>query len=144
LVALAVAVIAATVAIAAWVRPSFWHSSSDHQSAQAKVDVCAAWAPVGKSVWVGTTNPRPDDPVAQDAVAASVRLAMIGGGSFLKEAPAVEPATPTDLTKVVISVANTLQWMGVNYLAGNQSHAVLDPLKGKLDSEGPEIDELCK
>jgi hypothetical protein len=142
-VALAIAMIAVAVAIAAWVRPSFWHSFSDEQSAQAKVTVCAAWAPVRKSVWVGTPNPRPGDPVAADAVAANVRLAMLGGGSFLKETLAAEPAAATDLAKAVNSVAITLEWMGINYLAGNQSHGVLDPLKDKLDSEGAEIDKLC-
>ena len=89
-------------------------------------------------------NPRPGDPVAADAQAANVRLAMIGGGSFLKETVDAEPATPADLAKAVTSVATTLQWMGVNYLAGNQSHAVLDPLKNKLDSTGADIQKLCK
>lgn len=143
-VALAVAVIAAALAIVAWVRPGAGHSFNDEQSTQAKSVVCAAWAPVHKTIWQGIPNPRPGDPVAADAQAANVRLAMLGGGSFLKETLASEPATPTDLANAIEGVANTLQWMGVDYLAGNQSHAVLDPLKSKLDSTGAEIEKLCK
>lgn len=143
-VALAIAVIATAVAIAAWVRPGASQSFSDQQSAQAKNDVCTAWVPVRRSVWEVTPNPRPNDPVAQDAVAANVRLAMIGGGSFLKEIVAAEPATPADLAKAVNSVANTLQWMGVYYLARLDTQAVIDPLKQKLDSEGVDLDKLCK
>jgi len=143
-VALAVAVIAVAVAIVPWVHPGSFHSFSDQQSAQAKANVCAAWAPVRRSVWVGTPNPRPGDPVAQDAVAANVRLAMLGGGSFLKEIVDAEPAAPADLANAVKSVANTLEWMGVYYLARLDTHGVIDPLRQKLDSEGAAIDKLCK
>jgi hypothetical protein len=143
-VGLAIAVIAAALAVVAWVRPSEPHSFSNQQSAQAKLDVCAAWAPVRKSVWVGTPNPRPGDPVAADAVAANVRLAMLGGGSFLRQVLAEKPATDPDLAKAVSSVTATLEWMGINYLAGNQGHEVIDPLKDKLDSGGAEVDKLCR
>ncbi|WP_343576426.1 hypothetical protein [Mycobacterium sp.] len=142
--ALVIAVIATAVAIAAWLHPGVSRSFSDKQSAQAKTIVCSAWAPIRKSVWNGTPNPRPDDPVAQLSVAANVRLAMLGGGSYLKETLAAEPATPPDLAKAVASVANTLQLMGVNYLAMTASPAVIDPLHHDLDTEGVEIGRLCK
>ena len=92
-VAIAIAVIATAVAIAAWLRPGASHSYSDQESAQAKANVCSAWAPVHQAVWAGTPNPHPGDPVAQLSVAANVRLAMLGGGSYLKETLAAEPAT---------------------------------------------------
>ena len=142
--ALVIAVIAAALAIAAWVRPGASHSFSDQQSAQAKANVCSAWAPVRKSVWEGTPNPRPGDPVAADVVAANVRLAMLGGGSYLKETLAAEPAAPADLAKAVNSVANTLQRMGINYLARTATPAVIAPLTRDLNSEGAQIDGLCK
>jgi hypothetical protein len=141
--ALAIALIAVVVAVVAWLRPMRAQSYSAEQSAQAKKNVCAAWAPVRKSVWVGTPNPRPGDPVAQDAVAANVRLAMIGGGSFLKETVASEPATPDNLAKAIDSVAHTLQWMGVYYLARMDTQDVIGPLKHDLDSEGVVVDKLC-
>jgi len=142
--ALAIALIAVVVAVAAWLRPAASHSFSDQESAQAKANVCSAWAPVRKSVWVGTPNPHPGDPVAQLAVAANVRLAMLGGGSYLRETLAAEPAAPADLAKAVTSVANTLERMGVTYLARTGTPAVIGPLKHDLDSEGAQIDKLCK
>lgn len=142
--ALAIAVIAAAAAIAAWVHLGTSQSFSAQQSAQAKTNVCSAWAPVRKSVWVGTPNPHPGDPVAQLSVAANVRLAMLGGGSYLKETLAAEPAAPADLANAVNSVANTLQRMGVNYLARNESPAVIGPLRHDLDTQGAEVDKLCK
>jgi hypothetical protein len=144
LAALLIAVIAAAVAVVAWLRPGQSHSYSAEQSAEAKRNVCAAWVPIRKSVWEVTPNPRPGDPVALDAVAANVRLAMIGGGSFLKETVASEPATPGDLAKAVNSVAQTLQWMGVYYLARIDTQTVIGPLKHNLDSQGAVVDKLCK
>jgi hypothetical protein len=143
LAALILAVVAVAVSTLAWLRPTHAHSYSAQQSAQAKKNVCAAWAPVRRSVWVGTPNPRPGDPVAQDAVAANVRLAMIGGGSFLKETVASEPATPDDLAKAIDAVAHTFQWMGVYYLARIDTQDVIGPLKHDLDSEGVVVDKLC-
>jgi hypothetical protein len=143
LVALAIAVIATGLAIAAWVRPWEWHSSSDRQSAQAKANVCSAWAPVRTAVWVGTPNPLPGDPIAQLSVAANVRLAMLGGGAYLRDTLAAEPATPADLAKAVNSAANTLEKMGINYLA-RANETVIDPLMRDLNVKGAQIDKLCK
>jgi hypothetical protein len=73
-------------------------------------------------------------------VASRGMLAMLVGGSFLKETMATEPAVANNLAKAVNSVAITLEWMGIIYLAGNQTHGVIDPLKDK----GAEIDKLCE
>ena len=142
--ALAVAVIAAAAAIAAWLHPAGSHSYSDQQSAQAKANVCAAFQPVHQAVWTGTPNPHPGDPVAQLAVAANVRLAMLGGGSYLRETLAAEPATPADLAKAVTSMATTLQKMGINTLARTGNQAVQAQLKHDLDTEGAQVAGLCK
>ena len=141
--ALVIAVIGTAVAIVV-PRVHLGASYSDEQTAQAKAAVCSAWAPVRKSVWLGTPNPRRGDPVAQLAVAANVRLAELGGGSYLKETLAEQPATPADLAKAVTAVANTLQKMGVIYLARNDSPALIGPLHNALDTEGAEVGKLCK
>jgi hypothetical protein len=142
--ALAIAVVAAVAAIAAWIHPGGSHSYSDQQSAQAKTNVCAAARPVHQAVWVGTPNPHPGDPVAQLAVAANVRLAMLGGGAYLRETLAAEPATPADLAKAVTSMATTLQQMGINYLARTGDKNVMASLKHDLDTEGAQVAGLCK
>jgi hypothetical protein len=105
-VALAIAVFAVAAAVAAWLVPVPKHVSAE-QSTQAKTKVCYTYGTVRNAVSEGTPNPHPGDPVAQTAVAANVRLAMIGGASYLRETVAAEPAAPADLTKAVTSMADT-------------------------------------
>ena len=76
-------------------------------------------------------------------MAANVRLAMLGGGAYLKETLAAEPATSADLAKAVNSAANTLEKMGINYLA-MANETVIDPLMRDLNVKGAQIDKLCK
>jgi len=141
LTALAIALIAVAVAIAAWFLPARNHFSGQ-QSAQAKTKVCSTYTTVKRSVSEGTPNPRPDDPVSQTAVAANVRLAMIGGSSYLKETLAAEPATPADLTKAVKSMADTLDQLGFDYLL-MQDATVIQPLLETFNSELAQIDPMC-
>ncbi|UMB69008.1 hypothetical protein [Mycobacterium paraterrae] len=144
IVALAIAVVAVAVSALGWFRPSWSHSFTSEETAHAKKNVCAAWVPVRKSVWEVTPNPRPGDPVALDAVAANVRLAMLGGGLFLKETVSNETAAPADLANAVKDVAATLESMGVYYVARMGTPAVIDPLKQKLDAQGATVDRLCR
>lgn len=140
-VALAIALIAVAVAIAAWILPGPNHFSGQH-SAQAKTNVCSSYTTVRDAVSRGTPNPRPNDPVSQIAVAANVRLAMIGGSSYLKETLAAEPAAPADLTKAVNSMADTLNQLGFNYLL-RVDKTVIQPLLESLDSEIAQINQMC-
>lgn len=141
LVALAIAVIAVAVAIAAWIVPGRNHFSSQ-DSAQAKTRVCSAFTTVTSAVAKGTPNPRPDDPGAVLAVAANVRLAMIGGSSYLSETVAAEPAAPADLTKAVNSLANTLDKLGFAYLLMAEKN-VKEPLLQTLSSQTAQIGQMC-
>jgi hypothetical protein len=140
-VALAVAVIAVAAAIAAWLVPVPKHFSGD-QSARAKAKVCNSYAAVRNAVAQGTPNPRPDDPVAHTAVAANVRLAMIGGSSFLRETLDAEPATPADLTDAVKSYAATLDELGFAYLLMTKE-SVKAPLLKTLNSDLVQINQIC-
>lgn len=140
-VALAVAVIAVAAAIAAWLVPVPKHFSGE-QSARAKTNVCTTYAIVRNAVSKGTPNPRPDDPVAQTAVAANVRLAMIGGSSYIRETVAVEPAAPADLTKAVSSLADTLDKLGFAYLLMADQN-VKAPLLQTMGSQMTQINQMC-
>lgn len=140
-VALAIAVIAVAVAIAAWLLPAPQHFSGQ-QSGEAKTKVCGTYAIVRNAVQKGTPNPRPDDPVAQTAVAANVRLAMIGGSSYLKETLAAEPATPADLTNAVNSMAETLDRVGFAYLLREPGPAK-QQLMQTLGSKIAQINPMC-
>jgi hypothetical protein len=87
-------------------------------------------------------NPTPGDPTGQLAVAANARLALVGGGAYLRDRLDAEPATPGDLVNAVKSMANTIEQLGVNYLAG-AANIVQDPLRQELDSEIGQIDGMC-
>jgi hypothetical protein len=140
-VALAIALIALAAAIAAWLLPTPNHFSGQ-QSAKAKTNVCSTYTVVRNAVAQGTPNPKPNDPVSDTAVAANVRLAMIGGSSYLKETLAAEPAAPADLTKLVNSMANTLNQMGFAYLLRTDA-TVKQPLLDTLNSQIAQINRMC-
>jgi hypothetical protein len=143
----AIAAIAAAVAIAAWFQPAP-HSASptftDQQTTQAKTNVCSAYTAVHQGVVRNThlADPNPNDPVGQLAIAANARLALLGGGAYLRDRVADQPATPTDLAQAVNSMGTTIEQLGVGYLEA-ASNIVLDPLRHDLDSQVAQINKLC-
>jgi hypothetical protein len=139
-----VALIAVAVAVAAWFRPTHESASfSDQQSAQAKKDVCTASLVVNKAVFVKNPNPNPPDPVNQVAVASNVRLALLGGGAYLRDTVDAAPAAPADLAKAANSMAKTLQQLGINYVAGTDNPALVKPLQQDLNSAMSQINRIC-
>lgn len=145
--ALVIAVLAAVLAVVAWFDPLHRNGSSNFSNQQideAKNTVCAAYMAVHQGVVANThlRNPAPDNPVGTLAVAANARLALLGGGSYLQDSLARQPATPADLAENVNSMAKTLEELGVNYLAG-ASNIVQDPLRSELDSQIADLDKLC-
>jgi hypothetical protein len=145
--ALALAVIAVAVAVAAWFRPAPESASptfTDQQTAQAKTNVCSVYTAVNQGVVRNThlVDSNPNDPAGQLAIAANARLALLGGGGYLRDRVAAQPATPGDLAQAVNSMASTIEQLGVGYLAGS-GNIVLDPLRHDLDSQVAQVDKLC-
>jgi hypothetical protein len=144
--ALAMALIATAVAVAAWFRPveSASPTFTGQQTAQAKSNVCSAYTAVHQGVVKNThlADPNPRDPVGQLAIAANARLALLGGGAYLRDRVAAQPATPPDLAQAVNSMGNTIEQLGVGYLEAATS-IVLDPLRHDLDSEVTQLNALC-
>jgi hypothetical protein len=64
-------------------------------------------------------------------VAANARLALIGGGAYLRDRLAAQPSAPADLAKAVSS-----------YLA-NADNSVQEPLRKDLDPEITQLNKLC-
>ncbi|HEU0190838.1 MAG TPA: hypothetical protein VFR17_06145 [Mycobacterium sp.] len=112
-------------------------------SENARLNICAAYAAVNKAVFVPNPDLGVDDPVSQTAVAANVRLALIGGGAYLRARLADEPATPANLAKAIHSMANTLEQMGLGYIAREDS-AVIEALRVDLGAEIHEVNSLCQ
>lgn len=145
LAALGVALIAVVLALVALFHPL--HRTphfNDQQTAEAKTNVCAAYTTVRQGVVISThmASPDPNNPIGQLAVAVNARLALLGGGAYLRDRVAAQPAAPGDLKKALESMANTTEQLGVNYLA-EASGDVQDPLRSDLDSEITQINKLC-
>jgi len=144
--ALAIALIATAVAIASWFRPAPQPSPAftDQQTTQAKTNVCSAYTAVHQGVVRNThlADPNPNDAAGQFAIAANARLALLGGGAYLHDRLAAEPATPADLAQAVNSMGMTIEQLGVGYLEA-ASNIVLDPLRHDLDSQIAQINKLC-
>ena len=139
-----IAVIGAGLAIAAWLRPAH-EGPSYPQSGDAKTNLCAAYKVVHQAVVTNTHLARPggNDPSGHLAVAANARLALLGGGAYLRDTLAAQSAPPADLAKAVDSLAATIEQLGVNYLANAGNDAQV-PLRHDLDSEIKTLNKLCE
>jgi len=144
--ALAIAVLAMAVAVATWFRPTHPSTPSftEQQTAEAKKSICTAYNSVHQAVITNThrANPNGNDAVGSLAVASHARLALLGGGLYLRDRLAAAPATPSDLANAVTSMANTIEDLGMGYLS-DASNFVLDPMRRDLNSELGQIDALC-
>jgi hypothetical protein len=146
--ALAIATIALAVAITTWFRPAPENASptfTDQQTAQAKSNICSAYTTAHQGVVRNThlADPNPSDPAGQLAIAANARLALLGGGAYLRDRVAAQPAIPAHLAQAVQSLADTIEQLGVGYLAASTA-VVLDPLRHDLDLQVTQINKLCE
>ena len=85
--ALAIAVIAVVLAALAYFHPAHNNASATaQQGGDAKANVCSAYAAARKAVVINThlRSPNPNDPIADLSVAANARLALLGGGAYLR------------------------------------------------------------
>jgi O-methyltransferase involved in polyketide biosynthesis len=105
------------------------------------VGAMATMAAAQRALAASGPHPLIDDPFAAPLV-ANARLALLGGGAYLRERLDAEPATPADLAKALKAMARTIDQLGINYLAGATSTAQ-DPLRSDLDKEVTAINKLC-
>lgn len=139
--ALALATIAVVLAGLAYFQPKHTNASVAQQGGDAKANVCSAYATTRKAVVINThlESPNPD---VQLAIAANARLALIGGGAYLRERLAANTAAPADLANAATSLANTIEQLGINYLIQAPAN-VQDPVRNDLNNELTQIDKLC-
>jgi hypothetical protein len=142
--ALAIAVIAVALAALAYFHPAHHQASVAQQSGDGKANVCSAYKAAHRSVVINThmESPNPNDQVAELSVATNARLALIGGGAYLKDRLEANNAAPADVANAVNSFANTIEQLGTNYLIGAGAEAQ-DPLRHDLDSQISQLDKLC-
>lgn len=141
--ALVVALAAIGVAIWALVAPPSRAHSVAGQDGDPKTEICAAFNTVANAVSVQTHADLGPDPVAQKAVAANARLAMIGGGDYLLNR--LGPATPPELADAVRSFANDLVTIGMNALAEVPASEPAQAARLNAgEARRTQIAELCK
>jgi hypothetical protein len=144
LAALALAVVATVLAALAYFLPAHHQASVPQQDGDAKANLCSAYKGAHRSVVVNThmQSRDPNNAVAELSVATNARLALVGGGTYLKDRLAANTAAPADLADAVNSFANTIEQLGMNYLIGAGAQAQ-DPLRKDLDSQVTQLDKLC-
>ena len=151
LAALVIAVIAVTLAVVGWFFPHKSASSSsaptysDQQIKDAKTHLCSAFMLVDRAVVRNThlKNPPEGGPVGQFSVATSARLALYGGGAYLRDQLNINPATPANLAKSANALSTTLQELGIGYLASAPEFTQTS-LRQNLDAQVKATAEQCK
>lgn len=148
LAALVIAVVAVALAVVGWFRPATGPGKFSGQEAQdAKGRICEVTGTVRQATSINTnmTSPVPGDAVAGLAIAANARLALYAGGGYVLQRLAEEPATPADLAKAATAMANTMQELGINYLAGASADSPMQqPLRDNLSTQLADLDTLCQ
>lgn len=142
--ALLLAVIAVVIAALVYFFPAQKAPSVAQQGGDAKANICSAFGTARKG-WVYETNrrnPNPDDPIADLSVATSARLSLIGAGAYLRDRIAANTAAPADLRDTANSVANTVEQLGINYLA-QATPAVQEQLDKDLGNQVGQLNKLC-
>lgn len=142
--ALAIAAIAAVLAALAYFYPAHNHASVAQQSGDPKTNICSAYNAAHKSVVANThmQSNNPNDAVAELAVATNARLALDGGGAYLRDRLDANTAAPKDLANAINTFANTIEQLGINYLSGAGADAQ-DSLRHDLDSQITQLDKSC-
>lgn len=142
---LVIALIALVLAALAYFRPTHTAAvGAMQQGGDAKANVCKAYAATHGAVVLNThlQNPNPQDPAAELSVATSARLALVGGGAYLKDSLDANTAAPSDVANAINSVANTIEQLGINYLNRSAGEAQ-ESLRRDLDSQLSAADKLC-
>lgn len=140
--ALALALIALVLAGLAYFMPSNKGASVAQQGGDAKANVCTAYAAAHKAVVINT-HLESQNPDLQLAIAANARLALIGGGAYLRDRLDANTGAPADLVTAANSFATTVEQLGINYLI-QAGAGVQDPLRNQLNSQITDLDKLCK
>jgi hypothetical protein len=152
LLALLVLVLVVGVAIGAGVMSLLDHKPAstapiplytDHQVADAKSKVCAAFEKVHQAVRRNFARDQGTDPMQQFAVTVSVEQALLAGSVYLTTTLADQPATPQDLATAVRKLVNVFQELTVDYLNG-QGNPELEPTLRAGDDATSTIQGLCK
>jgi hypothetical protein len=118
---------------------------TDHQTADAKASVCAAFGQVDHALAMAYARNGGTDPTAQLSVATSTQLALDAGSRYLSTTLAEEPATPPDLATAVRKQSSAYQRALIGFLNGlTISDPYQQPIANASDDATMTIRQLCK
>lgn len=118
-------------------------SASGTAGGDPKARVCSAFDTVSTAVPLQTNNNLGANPVAEAAVSANARLALLGGGTYLENS--LGPDAPANLAGPVREFADYLQEIGMNALAGeSMKDATQTTLAAQGEQARSQITDLCK
>jgi len=145
--ALALGLIGIVVGLIGWFYPSTGQKFSDDQRQEAKGKICEAQAVVRQGTQLNTNmqNPTPGDAAGELAVSTNARLSLFAGGAYLHQRLDENKGVPDDLGKAAGDMADTLEALSVNYLAGHAPNdSVQQPLRDQLRGQIDVLDDLCR
>lgn len=145
--ALVLAVVGIVLAVLGWFHPSTSQKFSGDERQEAKGKICDAQAVVRQGTQFNTNlqNPVPGDLAGELAVGTNARLSLFAGGAYLHQRLEANPAAPEDVAKAVADMADTMEALSINYLAGHASDdAVQQPLRDQLRGQIDALDNLCQ
>jgi methylmalonyl-CoA mutase N-terminal domain/subunit len=144
----AITLVAVGAAAAAWLRPMPETKSatptapafSAQQVADAKSEVCSAYAKVHRAVGVNAPRNGGNDPTAQLAVATNMRQIYGVGSAYLLTTLTDEPGAPTELATATSKIAKLFQVLTIEGSVSDPSAEAYN----EVNETGVTIESLCK
>lgn len=135
-------------AVGAWLRPipneapaaPAAPTYAEQQIADAKSNVCKAYAKIHHAVDTNRARTGGDDPTARLAVATNMRQVYIVGSAYLFRMLADELATPQELAGPVRKIAGLFQILSLEGLSSDP----LEPTLNAVNETGTVIEGICK
>jgi hypothetical protein len=145
---LLITLVAVAAAVAAWLRPIPHNISStpppitysEHEVAEAKAKVCAAYEKVLKTSNVNSARTAGDDPNSQLLVAVNWRQVFVLSSIYLSTTLAEQPAVSPDLAADVKKLIDLYQVVSLDGMVGDPN----DAGHNAANETGARIQELCK
>lgn len=136
------------VAIIGWFRPvpakpPAAPTYTDQQVSDAKAKVCAAYEKVHNAINASTARDRGTDPTSQLVFAINGQQAILAGSEYLRTTLSQQPATSSELAKMVRQLTDIYQELVIEY-QNNLPDSEEAPTVHAADDTALAIQRLCK
>ena len=147
IIAIVVALLALALAAAAWFRPApdptpAAHQYSDQQVADAKKNLCDAYATMLRAI-KGAGALSSEDPNQKFMLALNTRMAFNTAADYLVSEASINPAAPSNLLDDSRNLARAYQQMVLAHTADAPKEEI-DAIYGEMDSGEAAIKKTCE